>query len=132
MKFSYLNKKDLFSSNHSSNKYYNELGGYTGTDNHSELQSNSDITQQPAGWVDINNNNMLDLTDLVYMVQNNLFTDLPFGDWTSTQNPWNFTNNMLTDDSFESRVLNFIGNGQNLYFSLILTLINLQTLLYVY
>ena len=116
LKFSYLNKKDLFSANHSTNNYYDELGNDVGGESHSELESNSDITKQASGWVDINNNNMLDLVDLIYMNQNNLFTDLPLGDWTSTQNPWNFTNNMLTDDSFESRVLNFIGNGQKFIF----------------
>ena len=111
LKFSYLKKEDLFSSNHSTNNYYNQLGDYTSGENHSDLNSNSDISVTAAGWTDINNNNILDLTDLIYMLNNNLWS--PFSEWSST---WNFNYNMLTDDSFESRVLNFIATGQRFIF----------------
>ena len=111
LKFSYLKKEDLFSSNHSTNKYYNQHGDYSSGESHSDLSSNSDISVTAAGWTDINNNNILDLVDLIYMANNNIFGNL--SDWSST---WNYNYNMITDDSFESRVLNFIANGERFIF----------------
>ena len=98
LKFSYLKKEDLFSSNHSTNRHYNNLGGVLDAFQ-DELAENEDLNVQ--NYVE---DGIYNVVDLVEAIQNYGWTD------------WAFQYNMLTDDSFESRVLNFIGTGQRFIF----------------
>ena len=98
LKFSYLKKEDLFSSNHSTNRHYNNLGNVIDA-LQDELAENEDLNVQ--NYVE---DGVYNVVDLVEAIQNYGWTD------------WAFQYNMLTDDSFESRVLNFIGTGQRFIF----------------
>ena len=64
-----------------------------------ELAENEDLNVQ--NYVE---DGVYNVVDLVEAIQNYGWTD------------WAFQYNMLTDDSFESRVLNFIGTGQRFIF----------------